>query len=179
MNRIAHTLSVVLFAASVGSIVGCEEKNKPAAPVKTAGAPTGAAKPDAHDHEHAKGDKHDHADGEKHDHDDHGHGDAAELGTATVSGFTVKVMQEGEIAEGKDAAFEISVTGGSAKPSAVRAWIGAENAQGSVKGKAEVEGDGYHLHVEVPKPIPAAAKLWVEIEGDRGTKVVTSFALKM
>ena len=33
----------------------------------------------------------------------------------------------------------------------------------------------WHTHVEIPDPIPAGTKLWVEIEAEGGTKGVCSF----
>jgi hypothetical protein len=133
---------------------------------------------DGHKHMEGGGHEHDAKGGDAHDHDDHGHGKPSDLGVASIGGFTVKVTQEGGIAEGQDAAFDISITGGTGKPSVVRAWIGTQDAKGSLKSKAEGEGGGYHLHVEVPEPIPAAAKLWIEIDNASGQKALGSVALK-
>jgi hypothetical protein len=159
MNRIACSMSALFLAASLGVIAGCEEKPAPApagSPKPAAGAPA-APKPDA--------DKHDHV-----------HGAGTDLGTITIGSFTLKVSQEHAIEEGKDAGFEIAVSGG--KPSAIRAWIGTEDAKGSVKGKAVTEGDGFDAHVETPKPIPAGSRLWLEVESADGKKATGSIAYK-
>ena len=69
-----------------------------------------------------------------------------------------------------------------AKATAVRFWIGTEDAKGSVKAKADIENPAepnrWHTHAEIPNPLPAGCKLWVEIETDTGEKVVGSFDLK-
>jgi hypothetical protein len=48
--------------------------------------------------------------------------------------------------------------------------VGIASAEGSAKGKAVAEGEEWHAHVEVPKPIPDKSQLWVEIETDAGKK---------
>lgn len=48
-----------------------------------------------------------------------------------------------------------------------------------MKAKAELEHTtNWHTHAEVPNPLPAGAKLWVEIEAEGGAKYVVSFDLK-
>ena len=72
--------------------------------------------------------------------------------------------------------------GGTAKATAVRFWIGTQDAKGSIKAKAEVEDpkdpNRWHVHAEIPNPLPAASKLWVEIESSTGEKHVVGFDLK-
>ena len=69
------------------------------------------------------------------------------------------------------------------KAAAVRFWIGTEDAKGSVKAKAEVEDpkdpNRWHVHAEVPSPIPAGSRFYFEIEDDKGGTHVGSFDLKM
>ena len=43
--------------------------------------------------------------------------------------------------------------------------------------KAEIETDNWHTHAEVPNPLPADSKLWVEIEAEGGAKTLAGFAL--
>jgi hypothetical protein len=132
------------------------------------GAPTANKPADAH------GD-HDHADG-------HDHGPTTQLGEQTGAGFAIKASRDGEVVAGKDAAIDVWVTaagGGAAKVAAVRIWIGTQDAKGSVKAKAELEKDNWHTHVEIPSPLPAGSKLWVEVESDKGEKVIVSFDLKL
>lgn len=168
MNRSTSVLATGLFALTVALTGGCEKKEE-AAP-----APKPAA--DAHRHDHGSGAKHDHD--HDHAHDDHGHGEEQELGSVTIGGFTVKVVQQGKVEAGKEAAFEFDVSGGEGKPAAVRAWIGAQDGAGSVKAKADLEEHGFHGHVEAPAPLPADAKLWIEIEDSKGVKSTGSIALK-
>ena len=118
---------------------------------------------------------------------DAGHGGAVvELGSATIGSFDVKATRdEGRIAVGGDAPIDATVTpaaGSGAKATAVRFWIGTEDAKGSIKARAEVENPAepahWHAHAEVPSSLPQGARLWVEIEDDKGTTSVGSFDLK-
>jgi len=57
----------------------------------------------------------------------------------------------------------------------VRAWIGVESGQGSMKGRLTKETERIvHGHIEVPDPIPASSKCWIEIEanGEERAKAV-------
>ena len=110
------------------------------------------------DHEHAH-------DGPKHD-----------LGKKAVAGYVVSVTQIGDaVTAGKASTFEIKVNpkdaaAGAAQPTAVRAWVGNEKAQGSVKAKApwHEKGKFYDADLEVPAKLPDGSKLWVEVETDAG-----------
>lgn len=166
----AHAASTVLLC-SLALVPACEKKPQ-SGTAPAAGASTPAAKPDSH---------------AGHDHD-HDHGGAViELGAIKIGSFDVKVTRDkGEVVAGKDAAIDASITpgaGGAAKPTAVRFWIGTEDAKGSVKAKAEIENakepDRWHTHAEVPSPIPAGSKLWIEIEDDKGGKNRGTVDLKM
>ena len=63
----------------------------------------------------------------------------------------------------------------------MRFWIGSADARGSIKARAEIEipaePNHWHTHAEVPDPLPAGGKLWVEIEDEKGVKHVASFDL--
>lgn len=109
-----------------------------------------------------------------------GHGGAViELGTATIDGMSVKASRdEGEIKPGGDAPIDVWIDGGLGKASAVRFWIGAEDAKGSIKAKAGVEAGHWHTHTEVPEPLPPGSKLWIEIEDDQGGRHTGAFELK-
>ena len=104
--------------------------------------------------------------------DDHAEhkGEQKELESREIAGYTVKVVQESAVKAGEEAAFAVMLSGKKEKPRAVRAWVGVQDAEGSVKGKAVAEGEEWHAHVEVPKPIPAKSQLWVEIETEAGKK---------
>jgi hypothetical protein len=44
----------------------------------------------------------------------------------------------------------------------------SESGGGSTKGKAHKHDDKMEVHADVPDPIPADAKLWIEVETDAG-----------
>lgn len=176
----SHSRTFVLHAALVLvpflGLTACEDKKSPSTPVP---AGSGAK---ADDHAHKPGDSH--AD---HSHDGHDHGGGTiDLGTLSVGTFTVQASRgKGDIVAGKDAMFDVTITpkdAGGMKAAAVRFWIGTEDAKGSVKAKAEMEGpqgsNRWHTHAEVPSPIPAGSKLWIEIEDSKGAKHVASVELK-
>ncbi|MEK7710956.1 MAG: hypothetical protein AAB341_03585 [Planctomycetota bacterium] len=151
--------------------VGCKEP-----PTPSKDHTTSAAKKD--DSGQAKSAKHDDHD----DHADHKHGEGAHgadaehahhdpgkqkcLGTVKIGVFDVKVIQETPVAAGKEGSFHIELSGGRVK--AVRTWIGAGDAKGSVKAKAEKEGDAFHAHPETPDPLPAGSALWIELDTETG-----------
>lgn len=115
-----------------------------------------------------------------------GHGSGIiELGTTTIGDLTVRASRDkGEIKASGDAPIDVWLTTADGKPAAVTAvrfWIGIEDAKGSVKAKADIEDPAqpnhWHTHAEVPNPLPEGAKLWVEIETGAG-KTVGAFDLK-
>jgi hypothetical protein len=156
MSVFALSALALTLAAPLG---GCEKKAETAKPA--AGAAAAAGKP-------ATSDGH-----------DHGHGPSTALGEQTVGGFTIRASRDGGIKAGGDAPIDAWVTGGTAKVAAVRFWIGSQDAKGSVKAKAALEKDNWHTHVEIPSPLPADSKLYVEIESDKGEKTVAGFDLKL
>lgn len=171
MNRLAFvTVAALLFIQT-----GCDQK--PAAPHAGTGAsdaakpPAGAPGKPAGEPQPAAG---------------HGHGgEVVELGTSIVGDLTVRASRDqGELRAGGDAAIDVSITTADGKPAsvtAVRFWIGTEDAKGSVKARAEIEDpkdpSHWHTHAEIPNPLPAGAQLWVEIETAEGKKTA-GFDLK-
>lgn len=156
------TLSLVV------ALAGCGQGSSPTttSPTKpAAGAPAAAHADAQHD------DKHD---------DDHDHGPVSQLGTQTIGGFSVKASADGAIAAGKDVPVDASITAPQGAPTiaSVRFWIGARDGKGSVKAKGDANKDNYHAHVDVPSPLAADSKLWVEIETDKHEKHVGGFDLK-
>lgn len=132
-----------------------------------------------HDHDHAGDHDHDHG----HDHgtdtkggDSHSHGTAKPLGEQKAGEFTVAATQEGTVTAGSETSLRVKVTGGAAKVTAVRFWIGAADGKGALKAKAELEGDAWHAHAEVPASLDGA-RLHVEIEAEGGAKATASFDL--
>lgn len=185
LTLVALTLLSTLVLLS--SLAGCDDK-KPAAGSHAAD--------DHHGHDHKPGDGHDHAHNDlaKEDKpgagksDGHGHASSViALGEHALSAFTVVATRdEGAVVPGKDTAIDATVTpaaGSTLKAAAVRFWIGTKDAKGSVKARAEIEDpknapNRWHTHTEIPSPMPAESKLWVEIEDDKGGPHVVSFDLK-
>lgn len=107
-----------------------------------------------------------------------GHHNRIPIGEASQSGLKLVATQDAPIEPGGDAAFDVVITGG--KPKAVRFWVGSEDAKGSVKARAEEETtDNWHTHAEVPDPMPADSKFWVEVEPPTGETFRASFDLKV
>ena len=100
-----------------------------------------------------------------------------------MSGYELKATRDdGALTVGGETPIAVTITGGTAKIAGVRFWIGTQDAKGSMKAKAEIEDpkepNRWHTHAEIPTPMPAGSKLWVEIESEGGVKTVTSFDLK-
>ncbi len=119
-------------------------------------------------------------------HKDHGHKDEAhahgpehELGTVDIGGFKVAVSQMGDVKPGGEGDFHVKVTGGTGKVTALRAWVGAQDGKGSSKVTAKMEGEGsFDAEMDVPDPIPASGKVWLELELEGGKKAQGSIDFK-
>lgn len=178
-----RTLSLVSLILSV-AVLGCEkaedkqatkEASKPAAsnpPTPAKAAPPKKEEPGHEGHGHAAEEKPAAAGGHS--------GEVIPLGTSKLGAFEVRASRDkGDIKPGGDAPVDVWIDGGVGKGvMAVRFWIGTEDAKGSIKAKADIEDGKWHTHTEVPSPIPAGSKLWVEIEESGGKKTVGSFDLK-
>ena len=120
------------------------------------------------------------------DHKDVHGGEALELGSTKIGTFDVRAARDkGDIKPGGEAPIDLWLTTADGKPAAVRVvriWIGLEDAKGSLKAKAEIEDpkdmSHFHTHAEIPDPLSADSKLWVEIEDEKDARSVGSFALK-
>ncbi len=108
-------------------------------------------------------------------HDGHSHGTPQDLGTTAVAGLNLRAYQFGHVS---DAYFEVLLATGSVEPVAIRAWVGVESADGSVKTKADKSATGYQIHTELPNPMPRNSMLWVEVQPANGKKAKAAFALK-
>lgn len=162
------TASLALWMAMM---LGCDKKpdqvksgSSPAAQKDEHGKEAGSH--EGHDHA-AEGGGHEHHAGEKHD-----------LGATKVGEFEVSASYSGTISPGKELDIDLAFKGERAKLAAIRAWIGLEDAKGSIKAKATPEGEGYHAEVEVPEPLLDGAAVWVEIETNQGQKLLGSLDLK-
>jgi hypothetical protein len=111
-----------------------------------------------------------------HNHSTDGHADEhagpkQDLGKQDIAGYTIQVNQLGAVKAGEEVIFVITVSGGTGEPKAVRAWVGVESGEGSIRTSAEEEKEGeWHAHHKVSKPLPARSKLWVEVEAASGKK---------
>ncbi len=168
-----HRLRLSAPAASLALVAllaaaGCGER-----PAENPTAATPAAT-DAHDHDH--------------DHDGMGsgdHGEMIELGSMEAGPFRIRATRdEGEIVPAGDAPIDVWIDPtGEAAPRvvAVRFWIGDPSGKGSIKAKASIEDidepTRWHTHAEIPDPLPANSKLWIEVEDAEGTRTLASFPL--
>lgn len=139
--------------------------------------PNSASKSGSHDHDHDHDHDHEHDQGSAEDDPDHHHGETVELGEQTVGASTVKASRDGEVAPGGDVPIDVWIDGGLGAASAVRFWIGTQDAAGSVKAKAGEEDGHWHTHAEAPSPLPDGSMLWVEITAKDGTTSLVYFAL--
>ena len=96
------------------------------------------------------------------------HGDPHPLGKVVVGGIEFDVTQLGDVEAGGEAAFEIALPAGASPPGTVRAWIGVESSVGSRMARLEAEDGHLHAHLEVPAPLPADGRLWLEVGLDAG-----------
>ncbi|MBL8727028.1 MAG: hypothetical protein JNM25_01265 [Planctomycetes bacterium] len=104
------------------------------------------------------------------------HGTPHPLGELTLGAHTFQVIQAGDVVAGKEAAIDLEFPAGKPLPGTVRAWIGLESGQGSMKGRLGKETERIvHGHIEVPKVIPDGSKVWIEIEAN-GTTLRGSLA---
>jgi hypothetical protein len=135
------------------------------------------------EHTHTAGEGH--APGEEHDHapdepgetgGGHDEGEPHDFGAATIGAFQIQATRYGDIAAGAETGVDITVSG-DAQPAAIRIWIGLADARGSLKARADAEGDHYHAHVETPDPLPEGAALWIEVESAEGERSTRSLPL--
>ena len=103
------------------------------------------------------------------------------LGETEARGMKFKALQDAPARPGGEGAFDLVITGYPAggKPKAVRFWVGTESGAESAKAKAEEEKpDNWHVHVELPDPLPPGSKFWAEVEPPAGEKFKVSFDFK-
>jgi len=127
------------------------------------------------EHVHTPGDGHGKEAGHVNDHGGGGHGAMVSLGSIQLGGVAVEVEQEGAMEPGKELGVEISFAKDKPLVGTVRAWVGVESANGSMKGKMMKEGTALHGHLEVPKPLPEGSKIWFEVEGATASKASIAF----
>lgn len=91
----------------------------------------------------------------------------------TAGPYKILPKYEDELSDGH---VNLYIAGG--EIGAVRIWVGQEDPAGSMVVKSEIENDYWHGHLEMPNPIPADARLWVEIENPAGEASKGSTALQ-
>ena len=102
----------------------------------------------------------------------HDHGHKHKLGRQVIGGYTVSVILLGEIEPGGHVDFDIKLIDVKTDPKTLRVWIGPADAAGAgatTKTEGKKGRTTYTGEIPVPKPLPDGAKLWVEIETNRGT----------
>ena len=112
------------------------------------------------------------------DHTTHDHGEEVPLGVFDIGGMSIQAAQgHGKVKAGAESHLIVKLPHNDKGATTVRAWIGAEDRTLSMVGKGEYAAghDDYDIHTTAPKPLPAGAKWWVEIEMPDGSKAVGSF----
>jgi hypothetical protein len=128
------------------------------------------------EHVHTPGDGHGKEAGHVDDHGGGGHGAMVSLGSIQLGGVAVDVELEGALEPGNELGVEISFAKDKPLVGTVRAWVGVESANGSMKGKLVKEGDtALHGHLEVPKSLPEGSKIWFEVDGASAGKASIGF----
>lgn len=98
--------------------------------------------------------------------------------TGKAGDVTITARLSGKIEPGARVNYSLTVD----RPvAALRLWVGTEDGAGSMKTKAHPGhggSAGLHAHVEVPDPLPKGARLWVEVENERGERSLTSLPLR-
>lgn len=162
-TTILKGLLPVLCAAMVACGGGEESAGKKAGDSKPAKSTEAKAEPAAAEVESGGG---------------HEHGTVQhELGGQSAGAWSLTAQQADDVTAGGETVFYVNATG-APKPSAVRLWVGDEAASNSIKILGEwIDETRAHAHVEIPNPLAAGDKFWVELEGGDGASVNASFDL--
>ena len=127
-----------------------------------------------HDHDHDDHDHDDH-DHDDHDHDDHDHSDVVSQ-NIEIADSVLKVDMSGDIEPNAELHVEITKVNGTT-PEAIRLWVGTQSGDGSLKTKADDEGDHWHAHVECPRTTTGKIALWIEVEDANGKRIAKDVPL--
>ncbi|MEC7584236.1 MAG: hypothetical protein VYE77_07955 [Planctomycetota bacterium] len=95
--------------------------------------------------------------------DMHDGGTPVKLTPAVLGTTPITVWRTGPIAAGKQAHIDVEAAADTPLPETIRGWVGVESGKGSRKGKFEAPiNNKMHGHIDVPDPMPAGSKLWLE-----------------
>ncbi|MGK0481035.1 MAG: hypothetical protein ACJAQ3_001006 [Planctomycetota bacterium] len=98
---------------------------------------------------------------------------AMDLGSVKVAGATLELDAPGPPAAGTTVTLNAQLTEGT-MPETLRLWYGLESGVGSMKAKADIHDDHFHVDVEIPAGAMEKPMLWVEAQGPSGDKEVRS-----
>jgi hypothetical protein len=99
----------------------------------------------------------------------HGEHEKHKLGRKIIGDHLVSVIVIGGIDHDEQIDFDIKLIDAKTEPTALRVWIGTEDAKGSEKAEGKKGKTTYIGKVNVPKPLPTDAKLWVELVTSQAT----------
>lgn len=94
------------------------------------------------------------------------------LAAIKIGDYDVQPFYAGELTQGL-----INARVSGKEVGVVRVWVGPEDASGVMVVKAELEGDHYCGTMIMPDPIPADARLWIEVESPEGERLKGSVPL--
>ena len=169
-NEFRLPAALLAGCASILFVLGCDGSDDDSGESASVVGPVRPAET-GHDHDHGHHDHdhhdhdHDHGHHDDHDHvadDEHGHGESVSLGQVMIGSWTVDAARSGEVAAASEIVVDLDITGGTAVD-VVRMWVGTEDARGSIKVRADGDGDAWHGHVAIPAELPPGSAIWIEI----------------
>ena len=105
----------------------------------------------------------------------HVHGTAHELGRTEIGGIELQVTFYGEAQVGEECSVDVRLGAGAEQVRAVRAWIGDESGNGTLRRKLD-GSTTLHQHFPIPEGLPENSALWLQVERTDGTRTEGSLA---
>lgn len=90
------------------------------------------------------------------------------LGRQKIGDYTVSVIMIGEPEAGHTVDFDIKLFDNEKDPTALRVWIGAEDAKGSDVVELKKKTTTFVGTAKSPDPLPKDWKVWVELQTESG-----------
>ena len=100
---------------------------------------------------------------------------AVDLGSVKVAGATLELDAPGPPTAGETVTINAHLEEGTL-PETLRVWYGLESGVGSMKAKADIHDDHFHVDVEIPADAMENPMLWIEAQDAAGAKEVCSVA---